>query len=214
MDIGWVIDRSGSMRIQDCNGSDTRKECLVDFISNIAAQFPTGLDIRMGAAEFTALPAEDTFRNFDNDLVDFSLYVNGLTTTSGGTNTGAGIEKARLDLFLPNDRAHARKVVVVISDGVGCHSCLDEANVIINEDKVNFIYVPVGEGAVTNVFDSVSSATTISAPSFSQEDLGAIKQQLLEAILCFPGTAPPTATPSKSPTKGPTSWQPQNNTTP
>ena len=205
MDIGFIIDGSGSIR--DANPSDRSYdnwELLLQFVANIIDRLPAS-GTRVGAVLFS--DRGELLFPLDQYLDLQGARAAILTTRYPGanTNTSGGLYRARVDLFNANngDRPNVPNLAIIITDG---KSTFDNDKTIpiaedLRRDNVNLVAIGITNSVDENELKAISSlpqerdVNYFTSPDFQQLE-GIIDNILSSACVVTP--PPPTRRPSKS----------------
>ena len=208
MDIGFLIDGSGSIRdANPADGSFDNWNLLLQFVANVIDRLPRA-GTRVGAVLFSDR-GELLFRlNQYRDLADARDAIMRTRYPGANTNTSGGLYVARTQLFNVNngDRPNVPNLLIAITDG---KSTFDNDRTIpiaedLQRDGVNIVAVGITNSVDENELRGISSQPQVenrnyfTSPDFQQ--LENIIENLL-ASACVVSTLPPPTTriPSKLP---------------
>lgn len=194
-DVLVVIDVSGSM---DDDGNDPPQPLTA--VKEAAARFINRLGTNDQSGVVTFATAAATLRPLSNDTAGAAAVVGGITIPTGAassyTNTSEGIAAAAAELQSANHNENARKVMVMLTDGLATAPGTNEeadaaalsAALAAKDAGINVYAIGLGANVNMDFITSVASAPEQAYQALSSADIDRIYQTITGAI-CEQGPA-------------------------
>ncbi|XP_053410996.1 integrin alpha-D isoform X1 [Nycticebus coucang] len=190
IDIVFLIDGSGSIAPNEFNQ-------MKDFVRAVMDHFK-GTNTLFSLLQYSnLLKIHFTFTKFQNSASPQSL-VDPINQLKGLTYTATGIQKVVTELFHSDNgaREHAKKILIVITDGQKYRDPLEYSTVIPQAEKAGIIRYAIGVGdafqepTARQELDTIGSAPpqdhVFMVNNFAA--LGSIQKNLQEKIFAVEGT--------------------------
>ncbi len=179
VDVGFLVDSSGSINVADRNNYQRIKDFIKGFIKSIVIGEN---DTRVGLATYSGLTQFRVRFNFTEFSTTNSLVnaIQMIPYDAGGTLTGDALNRTRTELF-SMARDGLPKVLVVLTDGKSQDSVTVPSR-HLRDIGVHIISVGVGDAVYSELADMASEPDSENIYNVTFASLGNLIGSLLDSV--------------------------------